>query len=53
MLAPFVKWLKNMEVYPYTLKVYFTLSYIVFRLAQSEPSSGVKGKAISNKNLSN
>ena len=30
-----------------------TLSYIVFRMAQSEPSSGVKGKAIYNKNLSN
>ena len=30
-----------------------TLSYIVFGMAQSEPSSGVKGKAIYNKNLSN
>ena len=30
-----------------------TLSYIVFRMAQSEPSSGVKGKVIYNKNLSN
>ena len=30
-----------------------TLSYIVFRMAQSEPSSGVKGKAIYYKNLSN
>ena len=31
----------------------FTLLYIVFRMAQSEPSSGVKGKTIYNKNLSN
>ena len=31
----------------------YTLEYIVFRMAQSEPSSGVKGKAIYNKNLSN
>ena len=31
----------------------YTLSYIVFRMAQSQPSSGVKGKAIYNKNLSN
>ena len=30
-----------------------TLSNIVFGMAQSEPSSGVKGKAIYNKNLSN
>ena len=30
-----------------------TLSYIVFRMAQSEPSSGIKGKAIYNMNLSN
>ena len=30
-----------------------TLSYIVFRMAHSEPSSGVKGKAIYSKNLSN
>ena len=30
-----------------------TLSYIVFRMAQSEPNSGVKGKVIYNKNLSN
>ena len=30
-----------------------TLSYIVFKMAQSEPSSAVKGKAIYNKNLSN
>ena len=29
------------------------LLYIVFRMAQSEPSSGVKGKAIHNKNLTN
>ena len=34
-------------------KSIYTLSYIVFRMAQSEPSSGVKGKAIYNKNLSN
>ena len=34
-------------------KGYTTLLYIVFRMAQSEPSSGVKGKAIYNKNLSN
>ena len=34
-------------------KVVFTSSYIVFRMAQSEPSSGVKGKAIYNKNLLN
>ena len=26
----------------------YTLSYIVFRMAQSEPSSGVKGKAMYN-----
>ena len=31
----------------------YTLLYIVLRMAQSEPSSGVKGKAIYNKNLSN
>ena len=37
-----------MQVY-----LHITLSYIVFRMAQSEPSSGVKGKAIYNKNLSN
>ena len=30
-----------------------TLSYIVFRMSHSEPRSGVKGKAIYNKNLSN
>ena len=30
-----------------------TLSYIVFRMAHSEPSSEVKGKAIYYKNLSN
>ena len=30
-----------------------TLSYIVFRMAQSEPSSRVEGKALYNKNLSN
>ena len=35
------------------LKRVNTLSYIVFRMAQSGPSSGVKGKAIYNKNLSN
>ena len=35
------------------VNVQHTLSYIVFRMAQSEPSSGVKGKAIYNKNLSN
>ena len=29
------------------------LLYIVFKMAQSEPNSGVKGKAIYNKNLSN
>ena len=37
----------------YTIININTLSYIVFRMAQSEPSSGVKGKAIYNKNLSN
>ena len=31
-----------------TGKNHITLSYIVFRMAQSEPSSGVKGKAIYN-----
>ena len=35
------------------VQVGLTLSYIVFRMAQSESSSGVKGKAIYNKNLSN
>ena len=33
--------------------LYYTFSYTVFRMAHSEPSSGVKGKAIYNKNLSN
>ena len=32
---------------------YGSRKVIVFRMAQSEPSSGVKGKAIYNKNLSN
>ena len=31
----------------------YILSYIVFKMAQSEPNSGVKGKAIYKKNLSN
>ena len=50
----------NLEIKPYfcnkpDICTICTLSYIVFRMAQSEPSSGVKGKAIHvyNKNLSN
>ena len=51
----------GIEIFLY-LKLYYlplksrdpdlALSYIVFRMAQSERGSGVKGKAIYNKNLS-